>query len=188
MVDLAGRPLTPCSPEKAAQNLRDGLATLSADGILRLNYRPLAHRRIYKQVQKRDGWQCAWCGGPGTTLDHVIPICWGGETALENCVIACRACNHSRNNALPSTFVKWTGFRPRHPVIRGILADEPAALRRAEQALSEKPLSACLSREEAQVWIAFHSDTVERVRPDPPEAPMTRFKPESRPFRDYFVP
>ncbi|NMP20976.1 HNH endonuclease [Sulfobacillus harzensis] len=188
VVDLGGRPLTPCSPEKAEQNLRDGLATMSEDGVLHLNYRPLAHRRIYRQVQKRDGWVCAWCGGPGSTLEHVIPICWGGQTSLDNCVIACRACNHSRNNALPSTFVRWTGFRPRHPVVRDILAHEEELLAKAQAALLTRPLSSCLSREEAQVWVAYHAPSSDWVRPDPPDEPITRLKPDMKPFGEYFVP
>lgn len=188
VVDLAGRELTPCSPEKAQQNLRDGLAIMSQDGVLHLNYQPLAHRRIYRQVQKRDGWVCAWCGGPGSTLEHVIPICWGGQTSLDNCVIACRACNHSRNNALPSTFVRWTGFRPRHPVVRHILAHEDELLEKAQQALLTRPLASCLTREEAQVWVAYHAPSSDWVRPNPPDEPITRLKPDTKPFGEYFVP
>lgn len=188
VVDLEGRPLTPCSLEKAQQNLRDGLATMGENGVLKLNYRPMAHRRIYRQVQRRDGWICAWCRGPGSTLDHVIPVCWGGQTVLENCVIACRACNHSRNNALPSTFARWTGFTSTHPVVREILAHEAEHLARAEQALADRPLSSCVSREEAQVWVAFHAHDIGRVRPEPPAEPATRVKPDARPFAQYFVP
>lgn len=189
VVDLGGRPLTPCTREKAEQNLRDGLATMDDGGILHLNYRPLAHRRIYRQVQQRDGWVCAWCKGPGSTLDHVIPICWGGQTTLENCVVACRSCNHSRNNALPSTFIEWTGFRPIHPVIRNIVAHEKDYLQRAEQALGERPLSSCVSREEAQVWVAFRAGNIERVRPTPPERPVSHIKSDAaRAFSQFFVP
>lgn len=188
MVDLAGRPLTPCSQEKAEQNVRDGLATMSEDGVLRLNYRPLAHRRIYRKVQQRDGWVCAWCGGPGSTLDHVIPVCWGGRTTLQNCVIACRACNHSRNNALPSTFVRWTGFHCTHPVIRRILEEEEQALREVEAVVKNTPLSLCVSREEAQVWVAYHAHQFDHIRPAPPDVPATRLKTDQKPFSEYFVP
>ena len=188
VIDLKGIPLTPCSPEKAAQNVADGLATLDVDGILHLNYQPLAYRRAYRQIQRRDGWRCGWCGEAGTTLDHVIPLCWGGQTTLDNCVIACRACNHSRNNALPSAFLRWTGFRPVHPVIRHILANEKDMLRLAEEALASRPLSSCVSREEAQVWLAYHSNNIERVRPTPPEEPVTRIKTDSKPFSQFFSP
>lgn len=186
--DLRGRPLTPCSREKALQNLRDGLATWDSDGVLHLNYQPLAYRRIYRQVQHRDGYTCAWCGGPGSTLDHVIPICWGGDTSLDNCVIACRACNHSRNNALPSTFVRWTGYRPRHPIIRRILAREDEYLAQAQEQLKIRPLSACLSREEAQMWVAAHASDSQRMVPTPPDEPLTRLKSGVVPFDEYFVP
>jgi hypothetical protein len=161
---------------------------MRADGVLQLNYRPLAHRRIYRYVQQRDGWICAWCQGPGSTLDHVIPICWGGQTTPENCVIACRSCNHSRNNALPSTFVRWTGLRPSHPVIRYILAHESALLARTQESLASRPLSSCVSREEAQVWIAFRSNPAKQIQPTPLDEPLTRVKSESRPFSEYFVP
>jgi hypothetical protein len=188
VVDLNGRALTPCSPEKAEQNIRDGLATLDAQGVLHLHYRPLAHRRIYRQVHRRDGWICAWCGQAGSTLDHVIPICWGGATRLDNCVIACRACNHSRNNALPSTFLEWTGYHPTHPVIRAIVDHEAQRLIEAEQALANRPLSSCCTREEAQVWVAYHAETGHWVPPQPPTTPLTYIKPDLHPFLDYFVP
>jgi hypothetical protein len=187
VVDLNGHPLSPCTPEKVEQNVRDGLAHFS-DGILHLHYRPLAYRRVYRQVRRRDGWVCAWCGGPGSTLDHVIPICWGGQTTIDNCVIACRACNHSRNNALPSQFIRWTGLEPSHPVIQKILAREAYYLQQAEISLAERPLSACLSREEAQVWVAYRQGELDRVRPTPPEAPLSRLKGEGKLFGQYFVP
>ncbi|MDA8192394.1 MAG: HNH endonuclease [Thermaerobacter sp.] len=186
VVDLGGRPLTPCSPEKAEQNLRDGLATM-ADGVLRLNYRPLAYRRIYRMVRDRDGLTCAWCHGVGSTLDHVLPICWGGRTALNNCVMACRACNHARNNALPSHFLQWTGFRPEHPVIRYVLEHEDELLVRAEQSLRQRPIATCLSKEEAQIWVACHHGQWADARPAPPAKPFSRFRPD-QPFREVFVP
>ena len=188
VIDLKGIPLTPCSPQKAAQNVADGLAVWAKEGVLRLNYQPLAYRRIYRQIQRRDGRRCGWCRESGTTLDHVIPLCRGGQTIPENCVIACRACNHSRNNALPSAFLRWTGFKPIHPVIRHIVAHEEEMLRLAEETLGSRPLSSCVSREEAQVWIAYHSNPLERVRPNPLEEPFTKIKADSRAFSQFFTP
>lgn len=103
-------------------------------------------------------------------------------------MIACRSCNHSRNNALPSTFIRWTGLKPSHPVIRHILTHESAILDRAQQSLASRPLSSCVSREEAQIWIAFHTNPIERVQPTPVEEPLTRVKNETRAFSEYFVP
>lgn len=36
---------------------------------------------------------CAYCGGPGGTVDHIIPIALGGTDDPENLTSACRSCN-----------------------------------------------------------------------------------------------
>jgi hypothetical protein len=187
VVDLKGQALTPCSWARAEQNLKDGLARL-IDGVLHLNYLPLAYRKIYRMVRRRDGYVCAWCHGPGSTLEHVLPISWGGRTTLDNCVIACRACNHSRNNALPSQFIAWTGFQPTHPVILHILSDEASALRRARNSLGHRPIQSCASKEEAQIWVAFHQGAFDNTRPQPPQEPSSRIRTDSHPFLQFFVP
>lgn len=185
VVDLAGLPLTPCSPQKARQNLLDGLAVYD-NGILRLNYRPLAYRRIYRTVRLRDGLICAWCQDPGSTLEHVLPICWGGRTALDNCVIACRACNHSRDHSLPSEFLSRTALRPTHPVILKILKNEAAALAAAEASLKRRPIQSCVSKEEAQVWVSYRQNG--RLNPPPPKPTMTKIRVEDKPFLDCYLP
>lgn len=188
VVDLEGHRLTPCSPAKALQNLVDGLADLDEAGVLHLRYRPLAHRKVLRQVRRRDGWTCAWCHGPGSTVDHVIPLCWGGRTRLDNCVVACRACNHSRNNALPSEFIARTGFRPTHPVILRVLAREQALLREAERSLRKRPLSSCTSKEEAQVWLLAHQAPEAGLKPPPPGPVVTKWKPSRHPFPELYLP
>ena len=48
-----------------------------------------------KNVLKRDGHQCQYCGttkGP-LTVDHVIPRRRGGEDNWDNLVCACQSCN-----------------------------------------------------------------------------------------------
>lgn len=187
VIDLSGRPLTPCSPEKAEQNLRDGLATMGHDGVLRLNYRPLAYRKVYRMVRERDGLLCAWCQAAGSTLDHVLPLCWGGRTTLNNCVMACRSCNHGRNNALPTQFIAWTGMRPSHPVVRYVLEHEKLLIQRAEQSLLSRPISTCLSKEEAQIWVACHQGQWHEERPAPPSRPFSRFRPDQN-FMEVFIP
>ena len=150
--DPDGRPLTPCSPEKATANVADGLADLR-DGVLHLRYRPLAYRRIFRRVLARDGLTCAWCGEPGSTLDHIIPVSYGGQAAVDNCVVACRACNHMRHNVLPSRFLAATGFRPTHPLILRVLEHEAAAVRNTRRQLARRAVDTCRSKEEAQVWV-----------------------------------
>ena len=39
---------------------------------------------------------CHYCGGPGGTVDHVIPRIHGGRSVYENCVPACERCNVMR--------------------------------------------------------------------------------------------
>lgn len=59
-------------------------------------------RRIYsnksfrKYVLARDRYTCYFCGGPGDTIDHLLPRAKGGHTTPANCVCACNLCNQSK--------------------------------------------------------------------------------------------
>lgn len=50
------------------------------------------------------GWRCAYCGkrSTGLVLEHFVPMCAGGTTSADNCVSACRSCNATKDNRLPS--------------------------------------------------------------------------------------
>jgi len=185
--DPDGLLLTPCSPEKAAANVRDGLADL-VDGVLHLKYRPLAYRRIFRRVLARDGLHCAWCGEAGSTLDHVIPVSYGGQAAVDNCVVACRACNHMRHNALPSRFIAVTGFQPTHPLILYVLAHEAQLVRATRRQLLRRGVDTCRSKEEAQVWVQSRQSPTD----GPPTAVdalwATRFRRSGTPILDPYVP
>lgn len=55
-----------------------------------------------KNVLKRDGHQCQYCGttkGP-LTVDHVVPRHRGGEDSWENLVCACQKCNNDKGDRL----------------------------------------------------------------------------------------
>ncbi len=52
------------------------------------------------------GHMCAYCGGPGETWDHIIPVRLGGETIPGNIVPACNSCNSSKG-ARPLS--EWLG-------------------------------------------------------------------------------
>nr|WP_246246611.1 HNH endonuclease [Isoptericola sediminis] len=76
--------------------------------VLRL-VRYVAMRWIYRGtrptvtkdgVKQRDG-ECAYCGGPAQTVDHVIPRSRGGDSSWLNLVAACEACNHRKANRTP---------------------------------------------------------------------------------------
>lgn len=63
---------------------------------------------IKKQYQSQRG-RCYYCGervGTAYHVDHVIPLSRGGSNGPENIVIACPACNLSKNDKMPH---EWTG-------------------------------------------------------------------------------
>jgi 5-methylcytosine-specific restriction endonuclease McrA len=65
-------------------------------------------RTIYKarvpfskrNVMVRDGFRCVYCGNTGVrfTIDHVVPKSKGGKSTFENCVTACKPCNHRKGH------------------------------------------------------------------------------------------
>nr|WP_242413741.1 HNH endonuclease [Mycolicibacterium fortuitum] len=78
-------------------------------------YRP--DNRVTRQgVLARDGFACAYCGGFGDTIDHVIPRSRGGEDSWENCVAACAPCNGRKDNRTPAEAgmrLLWEPYEPR---------------------------------------------------------------------------
>ena len=52
---------------------------------------------LKKKIIERDGSYCSCCGREldinSCTLEHIIPIAYGGASAEENCIILCRECN-----------------------------------------------------------------------------------------------
>lgn len=52
------------------------------------------------EVFKRDGFVCQYCGAhpPDATLeiDHIIPVCEGGESGADNLVTSCFDCNRGK--------------------------------------------------------------------------------------------
>lgn len=65
-------------------------------------------RRRLRALLRRDGAACAYCARPfGTgepyssmTIDHVVPVSRGGSHALTNLMLACKACNYAKADAL----------------------------------------------------------------------------------------
>lgn len=53
-------------------------------------------------VLARDGRRCAYCGGIGTTVDHVVPRSRGGQNAWHNTVAACGTCNQRKGDRTPA--------------------------------------------------------------------------------------
>ncbi len=66
--------------------------------------RPLRHIEPgRKNILKRDGMKCQYCGRKGLqlTVDHVIPKSRGGQDTWENLTTACVHCNNIKGNRTP---------------------------------------------------------------------------------------
>lgn len=55
------------------------------------------------KVLHRDGYRCRYCHAElaieTITFDHVIPIAKGGRESVQNMVICCEECNHSKRDS-----------------------------------------------------------------------------------------
>lgn len=77
-----------------------------APSVIRLEkmvHRPRLHLKLTRrEVFRRDGYICQYCGKPSTalTIDHIIPRHLGGEHIWTNVVTACPACNHHKGGRL----------------------------------------------------------------------------------------
>jgi 5-methylcytosine-specific restriction endonuclease McrA len=74
-------------------------------------------RAIRHDVLRRDGTVCRYCGIDCRSefdLDHVYPSSLGGETSVENLVVACRPCNRTKGARVgiwpkPVRYFHWRG-------------------------------------------------------------------------------
>ncbi|HEV7933985.1 MAG TPA: HNH endonuclease [Actinomadura sp.] len=53
-------------------------------------------------VHMRDRGLCGYCGGRGSTIDHILPRSRGGGSTWENTVLACRWCNGRKADRIPA--------------------------------------------------------------------------------------
>lgn len=83
-------------------------------------YVAIPHTRMYdrmpwtrKGVLERDRRRCAYCGGHGTTIDHIQPVSRGGESTWLNTITACVACNGAKGSRTPHEAGMELEFEPR---------------------------------------------------------------------------
>jgi len=82
-------------------------------------------------VLRRDGHRCAYCAGPATTVDHVLPRSRGGRDAWENLVACCVRCNGTKGDRTPEEVGWRLRVRPYAPrgaawVVRGADQRDPS--------------------------------------------------------------
>ena len=66
---------------------------------------------------------CAYCGGEGNTIDHVIPKVKGGLDIPENTVPCCENCNKSKNNKDVDVFLNDRLLRGERVCLEDILSN-----------------------------------------------------------------
>lgn len=58
--------------------------------------------RIRAEVFERDGYTCQYCRATDSlACDHVVPLCQGGKSTLDNLVTACKPCNSAKSGRTP---------------------------------------------------------------------------------------
>lgn len=60
------------------------------------------HRKRVRELKftifERDNWECCNCGSLDRLVpDHIVPLCRGGDTTLENMQTLCWFCNSSKS-------------------------------------------------------------------------------------------
>jgi 5-methylcytosine-specific restriction endonuclease McrA len=54
-------------------------------------------KKLRITILDRDGWQCASCGRPAHTVDHIIPRVKGGDMwSQDNLQSMCKSCNSAK--------------------------------------------------------------------------------------------
>ncbi len=123
MLNQSYEPLTVCNVKKAVILMYLGKAEIVAEKkemairsastrlpwptVIRLNfYVKVPFQKVMlnrKNILKRDGYKCAYCGRSDLplTIDHVIPRSKGGGETWENLVAACYRCNNKKGNRTP---------------------------------------------------------------------------------------
>jgi 5-methylcytosine-specific restriction endonuclease McrA len=73
-------------------------------------------------VRKRDRGRCGYCGRPGDSIDHIVPVSRGGESSWENTVLACTRCNHRKADSLLRECGMLLSFTPYVPTWDQLMA------------------------------------------------------------------
>ncbi|MFD0884134.1 HNH endonuclease, partial [Streptosporangium algeriense] len=76
--------------------------------------KPNARRRqqLRRQLAERDGSRCFYCArrfrrpDREATLDHLVPVYYGGTWVRANLVLACEPCNIAKGHQAPAEFLR----------------------------------------------------------------------------------
>ena len=72
-----------------------------------------------KNIYKRDNYKCAYCGFTFLTntlsLDHIDPVCQGGQNTWLNLITSCRTCNNKKAGRTPNQAKMKLLFQAKKP-------------------------------------------------------------------------
>lgn len=81
-------------------------------------------------LMRRDGHTCAYCGGRGQTVDHLVPVSRGGRSSWLNTVAACGRCNGRKADRTPEEAGMPLRYRPNEPTMRAAVLFTLSAVER----------------------------------------------------------
>lgn len=153
-----GRPLSPCTRDKARALVGLGLALWIEPAYrIRLTYDLWAGSRMSRRVIQRDHGMCTYCGQPATSVDHLLARSQGGLTQPDNLVAACHRCNQARGDRPLEMWLTRHPAAAVHPVIATYLTDGGTPTHRARvEALFADGIpdpNLCADSNDARQWI-----------------------------------
>jgi 5-methylcytosine-specific restriction endonuclease McrA len=77
----------------------------------------------HRNIRKRDNGLCVYCGNPGGTIDHVVPLVQGGRNTWRNLVVACISCNAKKGGRTPGEAGMTLRYKPFKPETTSIKFD-----------------------------------------------------------------
>lgn len=100
------------------------------------NYKRPNPRELKKKLIERDGSRCARCGREldpdSCTIEHIVPLAYGGESTEDNCIILCRACNTKEVGIKEAQLESYiVDLLKRHPLYQNIQVNVPLASNKA---------------------------------------------------------
>lgn len=90
---------------------KKGRIAKAVDRIARRGSGKLSKEQYINIIERSKGL-CFWCSKlieSKIHLDHVLPVCLGGKTTVDNLVVSCRMCNQSKGGKHPLVFLESLG-------------------------------------------------------------------------------
>ena len=108
---------------------------------------------------------CAYCGGEGTSIDHVIPKSKGGSDDTKNLVCSCLRCNMQKTNRDLDVFLN-DRIRQNEPVAVDSIINNPKLNCYVTYDKATNRFTKCESRSESRISHATDKKRIDKKRED----------------------